>query len=215
MTPAAHPASGSRGAGPRARQVMLAGVTVLVLAGCGLLGTAPERDSEWAKDPQSGKFFRPGVVLPSQDLLEEHFPELDGVQEATLTDGRFTDPDQRMPMPAPDDHWWQAAVSLAEEDAGRLANAAAEGAADGAAEGEASDGGGSSPSPGSLSDQEVREILVPTIEERISPCPSGWIDVGGALAPGGDGHRTAAGDMIQLAALCEGTAELVIAANDM
>lgn len=213
MTPAAHPASPAsedRGAGRRARQVMLAGVTVLVLAGCGLLGTAPERESEWAKDPQSGKFFRPGVVLPSQDLLEEHFPELDGVQEATLTDGRFTDPDQRMPMPGPDDYWWQAAVSLAEEDAGRLADAAAEGAA----EGEAPDGG-SSPSPGSLSDQEVREILVPTIEERISPCSSGWIDVGGALAPGGDGHRTAAGDMIQLAALCEDTAELVIAANDM
>lgn len=144
MTAATSPASGSRGAGRRARQAMLAGVTVLVLAGCGLLGTASEREPEWAKDPDSGKYYRPGVVLPSQDLLEEHFPTLEGVQEATLADGRFTDP-----------------------------------------------------------------------EEQISPCSSGWIEVEDALAHGGYEHRTAAGDMIQLAALCEDTAELVIAANDM
>lgn len=206
MTAATSPASGSRGAGRRTRQAMLAGVTVLVLAGCGLLGTASEREPEWAKDPDSGKFYRPGVVLPSQDLLEEHFPTLEGVQDATLADGRFTDPEERMPMPAPDDYWWQAAVSLGKEDAGRLADAATKTGA--------SDGGGSL-SPVRLSDQEVREILVPTIEEQISPCSSGWIEMEGALAHGGYEHRTAAGDMIQLAALCEDNAELVIAANDM
>lgn len=194
-------------AGRRARGALLAVPTVLLLAGCGLLGTATEQEPEWAEDPDSGKYYQPGVVLPTLDLVDEHFPELDGVQEATLTEGRFTDPDGRAPIPAPDDYWWQAALLLEDEQVEHLLRAVEEP--------DASDGGGIPASPDTLTDAVVREVLVPTIEAEAPSCPSGWIAVEDALAPDSAGSHTAAGDMIQLAALCEDTSTLVIAANDM
>lgn len=202
--------AGLASAGRGSRRAALAApavLMVLVLAGCSLLSTAPEREPEWAEDPDSGKFYRPGVVLPSQDLLEEHFPELEGVQEATLADGRFTDPNERVPIPAPDDYWWQAAASLEDEQVDQLLRALEEP--------DASDGGGLAPEPPTHTDEEVRAIFVPTIEAEVSPCSDGWVAVGEVLGTEDYQHRTAGGDMIQLAALCADTAELVVAANDM
>lgn len=193
--------------GRRTRGASFAVLTVLVLAGCGLLGTGPEPEPEWAEDPDSGRFYRPGVVLPSLDLLQEHFPELAGVHGATLAEGRFTDPRERVPIPAPDDHWWQAAVPLEEGQIDHLLRPLEEP--------DASDGGGAVTAPQTLTDQEVRAVLVPTIEAEVAPCPGGWLPVTEGLAPESSGNHTAAGDMIELAALCEDTAELVIAANDM
>lgn len=184
---------------------MLAVLTMLALAGCGLLGTSRGGAPEWAEDPDSGRFYRPEIIMQSTEVLQEHFPALDGVQQAALTEGRFTDPGERVPIPAPDDHWWQAAVELDEQEVERLLAAH---------DGEASDGGGATDAE-LLSDEEVFTTVVPTIEDQITACPEGWIEVGAALHPGGEGQRTAAGDMIETAALCADTGQLVLSAHDM
>lgn len=189
---------------PRITGPSLAVLTVLALTGCSLLGTSRGGDPEWAEDPDSGRFFRPEIVMQSTELLQEHFPTLGGVQQAALTEGRFTDPSERVPIPAPDDHWWQAAVELDEQEVDRLL------AANG---GEASDGGGASDAE-QLSDDAVLTTVVPTIEDQINPCPGGWVEVGAALHPEGDGQRTAAGDMIEVAALCADSGQLAISARD-
>lgn len=196
----------STGRGRRTRRAALVALTALAFAGCSLLGTSPEREPEWAEDPGSGKYYRPGVVLETTDLLEEHFPELDGVQEATLAEGQFTDPYERVPIPAPDNYWWQAALELDPAVVDQLLEKLPAAA---------SDGGGVASEPDLLTDDELRASLVPTIEEQISACPGGWIDVTEALPTGNSSNHTAAGDMIEVAALCADTAQLAIAANDM
>ena len=193
--------------GRRTRRAALVALTALTLVGCSLLGTSPEREPEWAEDPGSGKYYRPGVVLETTDLLEEHFPELGGVQEATLAEGQFTDPYERVPIPAPDNYWWQAALELDPAAVDQLLERPPAAASDG--------GGGVASEPDTLTDDEVRDALVPTIEEQISACPGGWIDVPAALLTGDSSNHTAAGDMIEVAALCTDTAQLAIAAHDM
>lgn len=191
----------------RTRRAALIALTTLTLAGCSLTGASPERDKEWAEDPGSGKYYRPGVVLETTELLEEHFPELDGVQEATLAGGQFTDPYERVPIPAPDDYWWQAVLELGPAEVDQLLERLRAATSDG--------GGGVASEPDLLTDDEVSDALVPTIEEQISACPGGWIEVSEALTPDDHGNHTAAGDMIEMGALCEDTGQLMIAANDM
>lgn len=178
-------------------------VAVLALAGCGLLGGSDRGGSELEHDEESGRYFHPELVTQSTALIDEHFPQITEVQDLTISEGRFTDPDERVVIPAPDDYWWQAVIGLPTEEIDglhRAARAAQE-----------SDGGTGS-APEVMSDQELFEIIVPTLETVIPPCPSGWIPVDRALA---DSGITEAGDMLEAAVLCEGGSHLIIAAHDM
>lgn len=178
-------------------------VAVLALAGCGLLGGSDRGGSEMEYDEESGRYFHPELVTQSTALIDEHFPQITEVQDLTISEGQFTDPDERVVIPAPDDYWWQAVIGLKAEEidslwrAGRAA--------------QKSDGGTGS-APEVMSDEELFAIIVPALEAVIPSCPSGWIPVGRVLA---ESEITEAGDMLEAAVLCEGGSHLIIAAHDM
>lgn len=193
------------------RVLIGAAVTALVLSGCGLLGgdeREPGRggDPEWVLDEDSERYYRPDLVVHSTELIEEHFPVLEVPTSATIAEGRFTDPSERVPIPAPDDYWWQSVTVL---DLGQADTLMAR-----ALPGGASDLGGSA-GPESLPDREVRTMMVGPLEPGIEDCDGDWIDVTPALTEPGYTGRSAAGDIIELAVVCESGTQLITSAHDM
>lgn len=178
-------------------------LAALLLGGC----TAPGsnmRDPEWVHDEDVGGYYRPDFATHSPELVEEHFPVLGEVGAVTVLDGRFTDPHGREWIPAQDDYWWEATIELEPGTVEELI-----------AEAGTTSGTGSPEPPEALTVEAVRTVLVAPLEERLEECPGGWIDATPALTEPGHANRTAAGDIIQLAAVCEGGTQLVIAARDM
>lgn len=191
----------------RARTAAAALLATLLLGGCGLLGGGERGGGpEWIHDEDSGRYFRTDLVTDSPDLVEEHFPMLDGTESVRSVEGRFTDPSERAPFPAQDDHWWQAVVELEPAQVQELLDATS---ADGASD----LGGAEAPEP--VDAEEVRAGLVPPLEEHLGDCPGGWVDVTPALARSGSQNVSEAGDMLELAAVCDDGAQLVLSARDM
>ncbi len=198
--------------GTRSTRVLIgAAVTALVLSGCGLLGgdeREPGRggDPEWVLDEDSERYYRPDLVVHSTELIEEHFPVLEVPTSATIAEGRFTDPYERVPIPAPDDYWWQAVIELEPSQVDELlALAAASGA---------SDLGGAG-SPGPVTEEHVLAEVVPTLEGEVQDCEGGWIDVMPALAQSSGTNISDAGDLLDLTVVCEGGTQLITSARDM
>lgn len=173
---------------------------LVVLSGCGFGGTGRSHP-EWEHDADSGRYYRPGHVLQGPELLEEHYPALAEASPRALTEGRYTDPGERVPIPAPDDHWWQAVVQLSPEEAEALRSEAA------------SEEGGDALE--AVPESELLALLVPPLEGELEPCGSGWLSVGPALARHGSTDLSEAGDLIELAALCPSSDQVVTSSTDM
>lgn len=197
--------------GRRAGVLAAVVLTSAALTGCGLLGGGGRGEPGWVHDEDARRYYRPGVLLQSAELVDEHFPALGEPARVSLAEGRFTDPDERIPLPAPDDYWWQAVLELAPEDARELATASASAGASDA--GGAPDSGGGTLEP--VDEAEVLALLVPSLEEELAACEGGWASVLPALARGDGGDITVAGDLIEIAALCEDSGILVTSAVDM
>jgi len=186
-----------------ARTFAATALAALLLSSCAMLNDTT-REPEWVHDEDLDVYFQPDLATDSPDLVEEHFPMLGEVGEVTVQDGQFTDPHGREVIPAPDDYWWQATIELAPEAVEELITEA----------GPASGTGGQKP-PETLNAEEVRAGLVGPLEERIEDCQGNWIDATPALTETGYANRSAGGDMIELAAVCEGGTQLVTSARDM
>ena len=190
-----------------ARALTGAVLAALLLSGCGLLdGGAEERDPEWVLDEASERYFRPGLVMHSPELVEEHFPVLETMGAVTVAEGRFTDPYERVPFPAQDDYWWQAVIELEPAQVDELVSATA-------AAGASDHGGAGAPEP--VSEDEVLDALIPTLEGEVQDCPGGWVDVSPALAQEKGPDVSDAGDLLELTAVCAGGSQLLTSARDM
>ncbi|MGP9538658.1 hypothetical protein ACT3SP_11645 [Brachybacterium sp. AOP43-C2-M15] len=188
-------------------------LALLVLASsaltcCSLRGGDGDRgrEPEWALDEDSDRYYRPGLVVQTPDLVHEHFPTLEDPGPVTIADGQFTDPEGRELIPAQDDYWWQATVQLEPAQVEELLESAA---ASGASDLDGSD------APETVSEDELLAVLVPTIEGELAPCEGDWISVEPALSRDDTSGITEAGDMLELAVVCEGGDQLVISARDM
>ncbi|MGP5715828.1 hypothetical protein ACTXO9_08050 [Brachybacterium tyrofermentans] len=207
----------TRTAGRTAACAVVAGLCLFPLASCGLLGGDRGEDddkgdrggrdsSSWAYDEDSARYYRPELVTQSTDLVSTHFPGLDDVQRVTITDGQFTDPDGRELLPAPDDYWWQGVVELPAEQVDSLVEEARQL--------EASDGGGQN-EPDTVSDDELLDVIVPTLEPELTPCPGGWIPLAGVEALTQGANISHGGDLLEIVVVCEGGTQLVTSARDM
>ena len=197
----------------RAARGVLAAAVLLSLTGCLSLGDGDgQREQETAdlpiEDPDSGRFYFP-EALPEAEataLLAEHLPVLPPAAALTVHDGQYTDPAERVPLPAQDDYWWQAVVELESAEVAELLEIMRSTGT--------SDGGGlydEAPS----TDEDLLTTIVPPLEEHIDSCPAGWVDVTGAFTEDGYPDRSAGGDLLQEARVCEGGTQLIIAATDM
>ena len=186
----------------------LGAVAVLALSGCMLPGTdrTREPEPEWVEDAQTGRFYRPDDLQQSFELPEEHLPQLKGYAIAGVIDGRFTDPTERAPLPAPDDHWWQAVMVLRPEQTAQLVEQTGP---------KASDGGGYTGSETATGEDEMRELLVQPLEDLLEGCAGQWVSVAGVLSAEEGYTRTAAGDNLEMALLCDSSGMLVTSAHDM
>lgn len=183
----------------------------LPLAGCGLLGGDGDGDggrgsSPWAHDESSTRYYQPDLVIQSTDLVSTHLPGLVEVQGVTITDGQFTDPQERQWIPAQDDYWWQGVITLSADEVDSLVTEARQL--------EASDGGGQD-EPDTVSDDEVLDVIVPTLEPAITPCPGGWIPLVGVDAVTQGTNISHGGDLLEIVVVCEGGTQLVASARDM
>lgn len=190
-----------------ARALTGALLAAALLGGCGPMGGDTDRDEpEWVRDEPSERYFRPDLVVHSPELVEEHFPVLEGVGAVTIAEGRFTDPYERVPFPAQDDYWWQAVIELEPEQVDELLSGAAAAAA-------SDHGGAGAPEP--ITEDEVLDALVPTLEGEVQDCPGGWVDVSPALAQEKGPDVSDAGDLLELTAVCAGGSQLLTSARDM
>ncbi len=186
-----------------ARTFAATALAALLLSSCAMLNDTT-REPEWVHDEDLDVYFQPDLATDSPDLVEEHFPMLGEVGAVTVQNGQFTDPHGRQVIPGPDDYWWQASIELEPEQVQELI-----------AEAGPTSGTGEQKPPETLTVEEVRAGLIGPLEERLEDCAGDWIDASPALTEPGYAHRTVAGDMITLAAVCEGGTQLVIGARDM
>lgn len=190
-----------------ARALTGALLAAALLGGCGLGGADTDRDEpDWVRDEASERYYQPDLVGHSPELVEEHFPVLEGVGAVTIAEGRFTDPYERVPFPAQDDYWWQAAIELEPAQVDELVSATA-------AAGASDHGGADAPEP--VTEDEVLDALVPTLEGEVQDCPGGWVDVSPALAQEKGPDGSDAGDLLELTAVCAGGSQLLTSARDM
>ena len=192
----------------RARAAAAAALVAVLLGGCGVLvgGGSDRGEPEWVHDADSKRYYRPGLVVQSTELVEEHLPVLDDPGSATIAEGRFTDPYERVPIPAPDDYWWQAVVELEPSQVQDLLSAAAVSGA--------SDIGGAEASE-RVADEQVLAELVPSLEGELEDCAGGWVDVMPALAEESGTNISDAGDLLDLTVVCKDGTQLVTSARDM
>lgn len=111
-----------------------------------------------------------------------------------------------MPIPAPDDYWWQAVIELEPSQVDELLTATA---ATGA-----SDLGGAE-APGPVAEEEILAELVPTLEGEMQDCPGGWVDVMPALVQESGTNISDAGDLLDLTVVCADGTQLITSARDM
>ena len=187
----------------RRAAILLRTMPVLALAalltGCGAWpGSAPESplDEEavtWQYDEASRRWYVPASVMTQQETVHEALPTI----EPTLgvwTEGRFSDPGERIAMPAPDDYWIQLVVQLDPQATQSLI-------ADSVGE--------------TVPADDVAAELVPTMEHAAATCEGGWIDAVEALRMSdSSAPHLGTGAMISLAAICPSTGVLVVSAVD-
>ncbi|GAB4096995.1 hypothetical protein GCM10028787_24700 [Brachybacterium horti] len=189
-----------------ARAVAGAVLTAALLTGCDLLGGTDREVDDWSYDEDSDRYYRPGQVTHSPDLVDEHVPVLEDVAAVTIAEGRFTDPAEREPIPAPDDYWWQAVIELEPTQVDELLTATA-------AAGASDHGGAASADP--VPEEDVLTTLVPSLEGEVQDCPGGRVDVTSALARDSGTNISDAGDLLDLAVVCAGGTQLITSARDM
>lgn len=186
--------------GHRAVAGLAAALGVLLLGGCALIPGGDRDEPDWVYDEESARYYRPDLVSQSTELVEEHFPTLGEVAPVTIADGRFTDPADRAPIPAPDDYWWQAVIELDAEQRDAMI-ARAEGTA------------GALTALEPVTPETIGAILIPTLDGEVEDCPGGWVDVQPGLAQ--SANISAAGDMLELTVVCVDGTQLVTSALDM
>ena len=175
-------------------------LTATVLAGCGLLGGDRSADEDWAHDAQSERYYPRDLLSQSEDQVREHFPALGDPDSVTMTEGRFTDPHGRAPLPGPDDYWWQAVIDLDAEQRDELI-----------AQAVGTTGALEALEP--VTPEAIEAVLVPTLEGELEDCAGGWVDVSPALAQ--SSGVSEAGDLLELTAVCVHGTQLVTSARDM
>ena len=184
-------------------------IAALLLGGCTLVGGGEEQrssDPDWLYDEEAERYVARDSVQDLDGPVREHFPSLGEVGTVVFVEGQFTDPHERFPFPAQDDYWWQSVTELEPEQVDTLiAQTLATGASD----------LGGADAPETLPESQVRALMVGPLESEIEDCDGDRIDVTPALTESGYANRSAAGDMIELAVVCEGGTQLVSSARDM
>ena len=184
-------------------------IAALLLGGCTLVGGGEEQrssDPDWLYDEEAERYVARDSVQDLDGPVREHFPSLGEVGTVVFVEGQFTDPHERFPFPAQDDYWWQSVTELEPEQVDTLiAQTLATGASD----------LGGADAPETLPESQVRALMVGPLESEIEDCDGDRIDVTPALTEPGYASRSAAGDMIELAVVCEGGTQLVSSARDM
>ena len=184
-------------------------IAALLLGGCTLVGGGEEQrssDPDWLYDEEAERYVARDSVQDLDGPVREHFPSLGEVGTVVFVEGQFTDPHERFPFPAQDDYWWQSVTELEPEQVDTLiAQTLATGASD----------LGGADAPETLPESQVRALMVGPLESEIEDCDGDRIDVTPALTEPGYANRSAAGDMIELAVVCEGGTQLVSSARDM
>lgn len=214
-----------RGRG-RSLCTVLAATAGLLLVGCGPFEGLPERSptsdpAAPVQDLATGRWFSPEAVTEESTGMQERLPQVE-VTSGIALEGQFTDPHDRVPIPAQDDYWWQAVVVVGQEQVAQLigeAHAAA-----------ASDGGGeeepltgpdadtaNAPAGTRAEDSVVQGRVMGPLEEAAGTCPTDWILLHSTFtADESDTIRpvTADGLVIVMAAVCEGGDRIVVDARE-
>ena len=180
-------------------RTMLVLALAALLPGCGAWpGGAPaspldEETVTWQYDKASRRWYVPAGVMTQQETIHEALPTI----EPTLgvwTEGRFSDPGERISLPAPDDYWIQLVVQL---DPQARQSLIADSADD------------------TVPADDVAAELVPTMDPAAGTCEDGWTDAIEALRTSdSSAPRLGTGDTISLAAICPSTGVLVVSAVD-
>lgn len=210
-------------------RVVATAAVVLALTACLPQGFPGQRQpsadpSAPVQDPVTERWYTPSDLVDGTEMIHEQFPDLE-VQSGKSIAGRFTDPHDRMPIPAQDDYWRQSVIVVGTETVTELVAAAQAAAASDAGGGEAEaeplTGEGTHPmnSPaGTRADDEViRGVLVAPLEEEAGECGSDWILLGESFtADPGDTIRpvTSDGLVITMSAVCEGGDRIVVDARE-
>lgn len=198
----------------------LALALILVLAACDLTGGS--RPS-FEQDAPTGKYYEPAKVDRTAAGVTVQLPDLP-VEGAVSLEGRFSDPDQRAPIPAQDDHWWQAVVELSPEQSAKMLQAATTAASKPGAgqphENEGDDAHLDNAGPmDTADDAAIRARIVAPLESALpEQCGEDWVLLGTASPELGDevgfGQRLAGGDILVVAALCPGKDVLALDAHE-
>lgn len=200
-------------------------VGLLALSGC-LPGISPFRGDGTAdpdapvQDPVNERWYVPSDVVDGTTMIHEQFPDLE-VESGMSVAGQFTDPNDRVPLPAQDDYWRQSVMVVGTATVtGLIDEATAARASDGGGDTETLTGEGTEPTNAPAgtraADEVISGTLVEPLEAEAGQCESDWILLGQTFtADPGDTIRpiTADGLVITMAAVCEGGDRIVVDAR--
>lgn len=194
---------------------------VLALSGCvPMLGTPSRTPSAGPEDPVQDqvtqRWYAPIDVTEDPTAIQAQFPQLDEISGISV-DGRITDPYERVPIPVPDDYWWQAVIVIGTDQVAELSAAAAAAGSSYGVDEEVLTGEGTStmnePAGTRADDSVIRGALMAPLEEQAGSCEGGWILLGDlfhAEDVPSPPARTADHLMITMAAVCEGGDRVVV-----
>lgn len=188
----------------RAAAALGAAALVLTSSACGgvtLRDPTEKVVEEKVGDPPTTVYYRAGSLDTTQAVVDARLPRLAG-GEAHWVEGQFTDPGDRVPMPAQDDYWWQAVVRVSPAKAREFIR-------------------GTSPAQvppesgtdGVLTDAQVRAQIVRPLQGPAGTCNDHWraVTVGNPEKPE---YTVQGGDYISVAAACEATGVVVVSTHD-
>lgn len=201
---------------------VLAAAGALVLTGCvtgiGTEQRQPTADpSDPVQDAVTHRWYTPAEVTEDPAAITAKLPQLQ-VTGGIYLDGRFTDPSDRVPVPAQDDYWWQAVIVVGEEQvAGLIDKAFAAAASDGGGEGVVLTGEGTGtmnePAGTRADDSVIRGVLMDPLQSQAGQCPTDWILLGNTFTADEtytNSPVTADRLVITTAAMCEGGDRIVV-----
>lgn len=201
---------------------VLTAAGALVLTGCvtgiGTEQRQPTADpSDPVQDAVTHRWYTPAEVTEDPAAITAKLPQLQVTGGISL-DGRFTDPYDRVPVPTPDDYWWQAVVVVGEEHVAEMIDrASAATASDGGGDGEVLTGEGTStmnePAGTRADDSVISGVLMGPLQEQVGQCPTDWILLGNTFTADEtytNSPVTADRLVITTAAVCEGGDRIVV-----
>lgn len=183
---------------------------VLLLAACGPATREDRGAPEVIHDEEAGGYYTEEYVTTDLSLLDGELAGVPVTATGVLVEGQFTDPADRVPIPAPDDYWIHAAIDVDPAVAGDLVDAAVPVGG----EGPVGEGDPADPVPVA----EITPLLVDPVEQAMRDCPGGWFTVDPLTPPGEedtDGkHHTTTGLRVSATFACRGGDQVLVAMHE-